>query len=90
MAKVVKTNRKSSPQDFTKKLLPCPFCGASGEDIDFGECNVPRNNIYNGFDYVQCTECGAEIRAYRGDMPPMMEAVEKWNQRAGITPECDT
>ena len=64
----------------TLKFLPCPFCGASGSDIAYGALDGDAQ--FDGFDYVQCTECGAEIRAYRGDMPPILEAAEKWNQRA--------
>ena len=65
----------------TPKLKSCPFCGASGEDIDFGTCK----GRYAGYDYVQCTECGAEVRAHRGDDPAFKNAVEQWNRRAELT-----
>ena len=40
------------------ELKPCPFCGES-EDIDFGI----YTGTLKGFDYVQCQNCGAEIKS---------------------------
>lgn len=37
------------------EIKPCPFCGS--EDIDYGV----YNGTLNGFGYVQCENCGAEI-----------------------------
>ena len=36
----------------TDKLLPCPFCGASGDSF------VSVNKSYDNY-YVKCFECGA-------------------------------
>ena len=71
------TPDKNDNDGYLSRLMPCPFCGAHGDDLDFGTCE----GRYQGFDYVQCTECGAEVRAYRGDMPPFMTAIEGWNSR---------
>lgn len=75
------TPDRDASDGYLSRLRPCPFCGASGDDITYGKLDADEGSRYDGFDYVQCTECGAEVRAYRGDMPPFMEAIEKWNIR---------
>jgi len=48
-------------------LKPCPFCG--GEAVLHDECYP---------DYVQCTQCGAEVR---GVCFGLDAADVKWNRR---------
>lgn len=55
-------------------LKPCPFCGS--DDIDCGVCN----GTMEGFDYVQCQTCGAEVTAiHKGKY---IAAEIAWNRRA--------
>ena len=56
-------------------LKPCPFCGES-EDIDFGI----YTGTLKGFDYVQCQNCGAEIKSINNGKH--IEALKAWNRRA--------
>lgn len=59
-----------------KELKPCPFCGEK-EDIDYGI----MTGTMQGFDYVQCQSCGAEIHAiHKGKY---IDAIKAWNRRAG-------
>lgn len=53
------------------ELKPCPFCGEA-ENIEYG--------IYAGIDYVQCQNCGAEVRALHNC--EWIAAEELWNRRA--------
>lgn len=56
-------------------LKPCPFCGEK-DLIDYGI----MGGTMEGFDYVQCANCGAEINSvHKGNY---IEAVEAWNRRA--------
>lgn len=57
-----------------KELKPCPFCGEA-EDIDYGI----YNGTMRGFDYVQCQNCGAEVRALHNC--EWIAAEELWNRR---------
>ena len=58
------------------ELKPCPFCGEK-EDIDYGIVTGPLK----GFDYIQCQNCGAEIREIHKD-GQCIAAIELWNRRA--------
>ncbi len=56
-------------------LKPCPFCGEEYL-IDYGI----MGGTMEGFDYVQCVNCGAEIHSVnKGNY---IEAVKAWNMRA--------
>lgn len=57
------------------ELKPCPFCGEK-DDIDYGV----MGGTMKGFDYVQCQNCGAEIRSINNGK--FIEAIELWNRRA--------
>ena len=57
------------------ELKPCPFCGEK-DLIDYGV----MGGTMEGFDYVQCANCGAEINAIHNGNH--IEAVEAWNRRA--------
>lgn len=56
-------------------LKPCPFCGEKYL-IDYGI----MGGTMEGFDYVQCANCGAEIHSVHNGNH--IEAVEAWNRRA--------
>ena len=56
-------------------LKPCPFCGEEYL-IDYGI----MGGTMEGFDYVQCVNCGAEIHSVHNGNH--IEAVEAWNMRA--------
>lgn len=56
------------------ELKPCPFCGS--DDIDYGI----MSGTMKGFDYIQCQNCGAEIRSINNGK--YIEAIEAWNRRA--------
>lgn len=57
------------------ELKPCPFCGEKYL-IDYGI----MGGTMEGFDYVQCANCGAEIHSVnKGNY---IEAVKAWNRRA--------
>lgn len=56
-------------------LKPCLFCGEKYL-IDYGI----MGGTMEGFDYVQCANCGAEIHAVHNGNH--IEAVEAWNRRA--------
>ena len=45
-----------------KELLPCPFCGATSNDLII--------NVYEGYEAVQCNDCGVENH------------IKRWNDRA--------
>lgn len=55
------------------ELKPCPFCGS--DDIDYGI----MSGTMKGFDYIQCQNCGAEIRSINNGK--YIEAIEAWNRR---------
>ena len=57
------------------KLKPCPFCGST--EIDFGI----GTGTLRGFGYVQCENCGAEIREVT-KCKNADTAIEAWNRRA--------
>lgn len=50
------------------ELKPCPFCGS--DDIDYGI----MSGTMKGFDYIQCQNCGAEIRSINNGK--YIEAIE--------------
>lgn len=56
------------------KLKPCPFCGATDDDIDYGE----YTGTMRGASYVMCMECGAEIRV----CGKVSDAIMAWDRRA--------
>ena len=56
------------------ELKPCPFCGS--DDIDYGI----MSGTMKGFDYIQCQNCGAEVRSINNGK--YIEAIEAWNRRA--------
>ena len=62
------------------KIKPCPFCGEK-DLIDYG---IMRGTM-QGFDYVQCENCGAEIHSIHNGKD--IEAIEKWNTRAELLKE---
>ena len=55
------------------ELKPCPFCGS--DDIEYGI----MSGTMKGFDYIQCQNCGAEIRSINNGK--YIEAIEDWNRR---------
>ena len=57
------------------ELKPCPFCGEK-DLIDYGI----MGGTMEGFDYVQCENCGAEIHSIHNGK--YIEAIEAWNRRA--------
>lgn len=57
----------------SEELKPCPFCGS--DDIDYGI----MSGTMKGFDYIQCQNCGAEIRSINNGK--YIEAIEAWNRR---------
>ena len=56
--------------DKKEKLLPCPFCGASGDSF------VSVNKSYDNY-FVKCFECGAKS----GVCEDEETAVDAWNRR---------
>lgn len=52
-------------------LKKCPFCGGEAE----------YNNNFDGFEWIQCQECGARssIERISSDADPK----DSWNRRAG-------
>jgi Lar family restriction alleviation protein len=58
-----------------EELLPCPFCGCEGQDLDatFGR---GKGHVASG-----CYGCGCS----GPDAPTEAEAVAKWNTRAQPT-----
>ena len=62
------------------KIKPCPFCGEK-DLIDYG---IMRGTM-QGFDYVQCENCGAEIHSIHNGKH--IEAIEKWNTRTELLKE---
>ncbi len=56
------------------ELKPCPFCGST--DIDYGICT----GTMRGFGYVQCENCGAEIREVK-KCKTADTAIAAWNRR---------
>ena len=52
-------------------IMPCPFCGASGEDIEVL------------LDYLECRVCSAQgpYSSYSDDDDEPEKAVELWNRR---------
>lgn len=57
------------------KLKPCPFCGEE-DDIDYGL----YEGTLRGFDFVQCQNCGAEIREVHNPNE-YISAATLWNRR---------
>ena len=57
------------------ELKPCPFCGEK-DLIDYGV----MGGTMEGFDYVQCANCGAEMHSIHNGKH--IEAIEAWNRRA--------
>lgn len=56
-------------------LKPCPFCGEA-EDLDYGYFT----GTLKGCEYIQCQQCGAEIRCIiEGGLLIMAEKL--WNRR---------
>lgn len=62
------------------ELKPCPFCGEK-DLIDYGI----MGGTMEGFDYVQCVKCGAEIHSIHNGKH--IEAIEAWNMRAETVKE---
>lgn len=58
-----------------RELKPCPFCGS--KNIDYGICT----GTLQGFGYVQCEECGAEISEIT-ECKNANTAIEAWNKRS--------
>ena len=59
-----------------EELKPCPFCGEA-ENIDYGT----YYGTLKGFDYVQCQNCGAEVREWHNNDKTIW-ALDVWNRRA--------
>lgn len=54
------------------ELKPCPFCG----------CNQLWKQIDAWPRFIQCTDCGAEVKSLLFGNEAISEMIAKWNRRA--------
>lgn len=69
----------------TLELLPCPFCGASGDELMmFCDPDEGRDNS-GPSRRIQCAVCHVEAPFYASEA----EAIAAWNRRAATSPAGD-